>query len=271
MSWPDPPLERSLFNVDPLDEFSTVIADWIWHNVQDQDNVEIEAKLGTIVDMNTGRRVELPVMVETIVDLANTRFESNMDRGQHAHFNGLLNILVSQTNDPSHKGSKVHYARQNELDLFYTVPGTSDRIRVTRDEKTSATTSSIVKRRIADLNIYSPRRVFDYRISINTETPVHEPGNADEHTYLRRKNRVSYTHEYSRVDLTLVESDGTPSHELEVEMIDVPGFLAVGEETRRNTKGQQWTPFEDRVLILLNNIRMLIRYVFAVACTEPWY
>ncbi len=48
-------------------------------------------------------------------------------------------------------------------------------------------------------------------------------------------------------------------HELEVEMVDVPGFIELGEQTRRGGLPQGWTPFEDRTLIFINNVRMLIR------------
>ena len=45
-------------------------------------------------------------------------------------------------------------------------------------------------------------------------------------------------------------------------MVDANGFLETGRQARQAATGDQWTPFEDRVMIFLNNVRMLIRYVW---------
>ena len=68
------------------------------------------------------------------------------------------------------------YARQLETDAFYATRHEfstrgKEKVRVTRDQQTMQITNSIVKRRIANLEIYSPRRQFDFRISINVEEP----------------------------------------------------------------------------------------------------
>ncbi|KDN53056.1 mRNA triphosphatase CET1 [Tilletiaria anomala UBC 951] len=260
MPWPKPPLERSIFNVDPLDEFSVTIADWIWSHVQGLQNIEIEAKIGTLIDTSTNHRLRLPVLCETIVDMPGVRFESDMSAKQHAHFNAKLNEVVERTSSQSYKGDKVRYRRSMEADAFYHIPGSKERIRVTKNEETMKITNAIVKKRIANMEVYSPRSLFDFRISINTEEPV-EPPDA-EPAYIRNKNRVSYAHQCFQVDLTQVQTPENPyrqMHELEVEMLDVGSFLSLGEEARRQGESQKWTPFEDRVLILLNNVRMLIR------------
>ncbi len=44
MSWPKPPLERSLFNVDPLDEFIVTISNWIWQHAQGHENIEVRSR-----------------------------------------------------------------------------------------------------------------------------------------------------------------------------------------------------------------------------------
>lgn len=44
-------------------------------------------------------------------------------------------------------------------------------MRVTRDEKTGAVLECVRKIRLADLNIYSPKRAADWRISVNLEVP----------------------------------------------------------------------------------------------------
>lgn len=87
------------------------------------------------------------------------------------------------------------------------------KLRVTRDQKSGAILAKIVKVRVADLNIYSPNTLFDWRISVNIEmsysgdisnlTPTVEHGKRTD----RNKDRVSYTHQAYQIDLTQV----TPS------------------------------------------------------------
>ena len=52
--------------------------------------------------------------------------------------------------------------------------------------------------------MYSPHRPFDYRISINAETPMPPPPETSSPVYVREKDRLSYTHENFNVDLTQV-------------------------------------------------------------------
>ena len=42
---------------------------------------------------------------------------------------------------------------------------------MTRDERTGAVLESMKKIRLGDLNIYSPKREADWRISVNLEIP----------------------------------------------------------------------------------------------------
>lgn len=84
---------------------------------------------------------------------------------------------------------------------------------------------AVEKRRIADLNVYCPGMAYDFRISVNTETPckftsrltVGGVCNADAGDVLgevptgnaksvRYKDRACYRHQVCRVDLTSVFS-----------------------------------------------------------------
>lgn len=66
-----PPLSVSILGVEPLDEFIREIADFVHHMVMNRPNmgpdakVEVEAKLGVLRDRVTGKRISLPVLVET--------------------------------------------------------------------------------------------------------------------------------------------------------------------------------------------------------------
>lgn len=66
-----PPLAVSILGVEPIDEFVREIADFVYHMVTTRPNmgpdvkVEVEAKLGVLKDRVTGKRISLPVLVET--------------------------------------------------------------------------------------------------------------------------------------------------------------------------------------------------------------
>ncbi|CAD6892330.1 unnamed protein product [Tilletia controversa] len=280
----DKPYERTMFSYDPIDEFTATIADWIYFHSQNLANVEIEAKIGTLVDKSTEMRLFMPVMTETVL-MENTegiRFVSQLMVNHHSAMNKLMNQLVTYTNVKGYPGSKIVYKRQEEIDHFHKLePGSlppavleslaggegqkEDKIRVTRDKHGKAKSDhAMVKRRIASLEIYCPKRAYDYRISINTETPVPLPKEDSISLFWRDKNRVTYQHELIQVDLTLVQSTfpltGTQiTHELEVEFQDASKLIAAGHEARSGGVSQDWTPFDDMCHIFLNNVRMLIR------------
>ena len=92
-----PLTSRSIFGTDPVDEFASGIADWIWENSQGHEALEIEAKIGVMIDKSTNARIRLPIYTEAIVNMneINARFESNMSMKQHQIYNTLLNDLVA--------------------------------------------------------------------------------------------------------------------------------------------------------------------------------
>ena len=103
---------------------------------------------------------------------------------QHAHFNRLLNGRVETTNTPSYPYARIGYSHTKVVDSFHHYappppqqqqpgPGSSgsSKLRLTVDEKTGNVKECVVKERIANMNIYSPRHKVDWRISVNTETP----------------------------------------------------------------------------------------------------
>lgn len=116
----------------------------------------------------------------------------------------------------------MNYAHLHLVDSFYAAPdGRGEKVRVTRDEKSGVVQACVQKVRLGSLDIYSPKRAADWRISVNVEIPgqyartlgspiytesaaVPQPIGTATHT--RRKDRMSYTHEEFIVDLTQVTS-----------------------------------------------------------------
>lgn len=170
-----------MFAVDPRDEFAVVVSEWIWQEIQAIDPaggvIEIEAKLGTLIDQTTQQRVHLPLRTEAVTEFqpGESRFEAQVTRNQHQALNILLNDTVEQSHKPGYQGCPVSYQRVQSTDTFHApspgdqVPPNS-RIRMTRDHKTG-TRTAMVKSRVSSLDIISPQAMLDYRISINIETP----------------------------------------------------------------------------------------------------
>ncbi|KIM43005.1 hypothetical protein M413DRAFT_44344, partial [Hebeloma cylindrosporum] len=283
-----PPLSLSILGVEPLDEFIREIADWVHHMIMTRPGaaeypggkVEVEAKIGVLRDRGTGARFMLPVLVETVLTpgLSDVRFESNMSVHQHKHFNTLLNDLKTRSSatpspdshppssSSSPLSSPIGYTHLYLQDSFYSAPegGDRDKIRVTRDEKTGALVECMRKIRLGDLNVYSPKREADWRVSVNLEVPVPHPIGSATHT--RRKDRMSYTHEEFKIDLTQVTSSTSPNappqilHELELE-IARPELLLTTALKRNDPSVSDFErgSFDELIRAFVNNARILVR------------
>ncbi|KAF3082711.1 mRNA-capping enzyme subunit beta [Orbilia oligospora] len=308
------PWEPSITNIQPYEELTKHICDFLFIHVvdnqefqlddPDRPQLEIEAKIGILVDRNTGQRLYLPVKTETVLDSDDPNlkvaFKSSMTELQHKRMNEFLNrtfadsqrqAAQAQTQAQQPSGGDypaittpripLTYKHLRERDSFYEltdevkeqlpmcvrrVPAHRSRVklRVTHDQKTGRVLNKIVKARIADLNIFSPRTAFDWRISVNMEMPW--KGDVDRLVPQgggeRNKDRLSYQHLCFSVDLTQVTAaagGGPPQgpkkeHELEIEIdarrVREQGRLIV----ERKPNG-----FQDLVRGFVDNVRVLAR------------
>jgi hypothetical protein len=85
------------------------------------------------------------------------------------------------------------------------------KVRVTTDQKTGKELAKIIKVRVADLDVYSPTTVFDYRISVNLEMKYNgdvrdlvEVTEGGRKMPERNKDRMTYKHLAYQIDLTQV-------------------------------------------------------------------
>lgn len=124
---------------------------------------------------------------------------------------------------------QVHYKHRREEDCYFelppqlrdTLPGCvralmrprhTPKVRVTYEQRSRKVVATIVKVRVADLNIHMPNSPLDCRISINLEMnwpgPVEEleqiGGGGDRGSPPRQKDRLSYAQGSIQVDLTQV-------------------------------------------------------------------
>jgi hypothetical protein len=119
----------------------------------------------------------------------------------------------------------LSYAHKKELDTFYEVDPDDlppvirsnlnrrhkPKVRVTTDQRTGEVIAKIIKCRVADIDVYSPRTTVDWRVSVNLEMEYE-----GDHTTLpmadasrggrgeRNKDRMSYRHLAYQIDLTQV-------------------------------------------------------------------
>ncbi|KAL9127652.1 MAG: hypothetical protein Q9217_003520 [Psora testacea] len=210
--------EPTILNIIPTDEVVKVVSDFLFTQVLVNDGIdvapagssagrgavlEIEAKIGRIIDKNTMDRLQLPVMTETVLNRDHpnirTHFESSMTEAQHRVLNGFLNkaLIATQAAKPTpHNPNptpndrvRMDYKHTKETDTFYDLSqsgllalpqsitsitnhsrsGGKTKVRITHDQKTGKELAKIVKARIADVDIYSPQNQADWRISVNVE------------------------------------------------------------------------------------------------------
>ncbi|KAK6332943.1 mRNA-capping enzyme subunit beta [Orbilia javanica] len=303
------PWEPSITNIQPYEELTKHICDFLFIHVidnqefqlddPDKPQLEIEAKIGILVDRNTGQRLYLPVKTETILDSDDpglkVMFKSSMTELQHKRMNEFLNRTFAESQRQAAQGQQppggdypaittpripLTYKHLRERDSFFEIPDdVKDQIpmcikrvpnyhyrlklRVTHDQKTGRVLNKIVKARIADLNIFSPRTAFDWRISVNMEMPwkgdierlVPQGGGE------RNKDRLSYQHLCFSVDLTQVTAaaGGGPQgpkkeHELEIE-VDARKVREQG----RLIMERKPNGFQDLVRGFVDNVRVLAR------------
>ncbi|KAK7518855.1 mRNA capping enzyme beta chain [Phyllosticta citriasiana] len=287
-------LEPSLTNIAPYDEITRQVCDFLWNNVVMREDLhgnnpfganhgvklEVEGKLGVLVSKETNDRVSYPIASQAVLAVPPERlaFRSFMSEQQHKFLNDFLNKSLAD----SHKSNrpKMRYEHLREKDTFYHVDDADlaalppsvqpyiyakghhrkPRVRITRDQVTHKMKARILKARVADLDIHSPREPFDCRISVNIELEVSEEVSLLEakDEIARLKDRLSYKHQHTQIDLTQVKKDdgiGEKVHELEVE-IETSALIHQGLLTRSNSPD---ACYEELVKSFVSNIRLLSR------------
>ncbi|OAX79636.1 hypothetical protein ACJ72_06042 [Emergomyces africanus] len=309
------PWEPSITGVIPHEEITKLICDFLFQQVVMRRDIgagpaggsavgqgavlEVEAKLGLLVDRNRGERVRIPALTECILakDDPSIRvgFESSMSLAQHRAVNDFLNDTVKSSISQPGTRIPLTYAHKKERDTFYEIsssalppiiqhhlnPRHKPKVRVTTDQQTGAVLARIIKCRIADLDVYSPRTCLDWRISVNLEMnyegDIGELSSPSDPTSLvgagpgaprsgaRSKDRMSYRHLAYQIDLTQVATTEDVSnhpqsdfeHELEIEISSAEvrrqGDLALAGDPKNQ--------YEELIKGFVDNIRVLARAV----------
>ncbi|KAI1912154.1 hypothetical protein LOZ65_006028 [Ophidiomyces ophidiicola] len=314
------PWEPSVTGVIPHEEVTKLICDFLFQQVVMRKDIggapaggaatgsgailEVEAKLGQLVDKNRGERLRLPVLTECVISRDDPHmrlaFESSMSLAQHRSLNNFLNETVKASMVPGSSRIPLTYAHKKERDTFYEIspaalpplvqhhlnPRHKPKVRVTTDQRTGEILARIIKCRIADMDVHSPRTNLDWRISVNLEmnfhgdaselipiasmgdAPVPAAAGGGKRTGSRNKDRMSYRHLAYQIDLTQVAtaelSTTSPplpttdfEHELEIEIssaeIRRQGDLALA--------GDPSNQYEELIKGFVDNVRVLARAV----------
>lgn len=102
-----------------------------------------------------------------------TRFDANfLVQKQHERLNRMLNERTSATKAPDYPNAVMSAVHLQTIDEFYPIGGESEKLRLTRDEKTGEVKECLVKKRLGDLHILCPKQKVDWRISVNIESPA---------------------------------------------------------------------------------------------------
>ncbi|KAL9619226.1 MAG: hypothetical protein Q9160_006161 [Pyrenula sp. 1 TL-2023] len=270
-----PPWEACITNTVPYEDLTRLLCDLIFLHIGGAEppeggaKFEIEAKLGEIQSREEHTRLRYPMMTEALV---------NTDNVHHKALNDFLNECLKHSQAPNRV--PIHYKHIHESDAFheltkdgienlppairnYVNPRHRPRVRITTDMETNEITAKIIKSRLVDFDIFSPRTQFDYRISISVESPWNGsedwliPVNeAEGRRGERQKDRVSYRHLAYQIDLTQVTYPATnrKDHELEVEV--APDTL---RQEIAAAKAREPSRYEELVRGFVDNVRLLAR------------
>ncbi|KAI8461983.1 CYTH-like domain-containing protein [Phakopsora pachyrhizi] len=211
-------LDHSIFGISPYDDFIFSIARFIWTIAQpyyeagEGELIEVEAKIGRLVKKNFDNgeeRMWYPIGSETAIleNDGSYRFESDMSSKQHQRLNKILNC-------DDEGPDRIDYKHLRECDEFYENQVRSSQGSSHRNHSAGQIKRCIVKQKLGHLDICSPNRSFDFRISVNLERPVAIPNESQRVLYKRFKDRLSYSHQVCQIDLTQVRSSDVVSKNL---------------------------------------------------------
>ncbi|MCJ1400541.1 mRNA-capping enzyme subunit beta [Xylographa trunciseda] len=305
------PWEYNIVNILPNEELTRIVADFLFAEVVNRKDIgtgpagpgsgsgavlEVEAKLGQLVDKNTNDRLRLPVMTECVISKndPNLRvmFKSSMTESQHQSLNRFLNgAYISSLPQPSQtigSSSKpripMNYIHTKECDTFYELSQAAElslppsiraqinprhnkaKVRVTTDQKTGRVLAKIIKVRVADLDVYNPGTPFDWRVSVNLEMnftgdmgELVEVMEGGKRAPERNKDRMTYKHLAYQIDLTQVKSaEAVNSAEKEHEL----EIELASDELRKHgnlLQLGQINGYETLIKGFINNVRVLTR------------
>lgn len=288
-------LECSVTGVIPPLSVVRTIAEWIYANfveipLDNRQFLELELKFGTIIDKETGRRLDLGVSTECIYTRqSNVRFDMGVHevgwKEMTTYLDELEKAFQEEKRKAGTKGRKFSTLDLDVTDQFFQITERNEqpkKVRVSKDNTlTPPRYQAIEKKRISDLYIHNPMSMYDLRFLMLFEFPVPENSvepilkkNKPSLTRMKKRNTYNHSPTITRFDFTKVNvpkilrnklgktvTENDTSHEVELEMDPVEIFR--GFDKIRD--GSDTIRFEELVEIFLNNARILNNRVTKLA------
>lgn len=260
-------LPSSLTGVIPADDVTTKVCSWLYsHLFQLEDQrkfIELEFKMGQIIDRNSNQRASLPCITETVVSPEYARerltFEASIESSQFSRVEYLISGLSKRQG--AAPLTKLPDIRQK--DVIYAQQGSGANIRLSYDENNNLV-DRLIKKRIANLLIFCPGDLTDWRVSLSTE--VQFSGSTEELTRpnkIRNKNRQSWQTNGLQVDLTGVISEGgdqSKSKEVELEM-DKDLIIQCFDNFQSKKDGEAMDKFQELIRFGVDSCRTISRFI----------
>lgn len=168
--------------------------------------LEIEARVGTIVDRRTGLRLDLGANHPVI-------FTSN---------NSDINFISGVSSEFSQNLAKKFKSIEPECSEEVVI--IKNRVRTIFSKENI---TIMKKTKIKTFEIYFPDKPYDIRVSFSKEEPIENSKVATEKSakgrvceFRRERSRTSYVASPYRFDFTTIKSPKENLHEIEVEIID---------------------------------------------------
>lgn len=260
-------LPLSLTSVLPYEDITRKITEWLYvklYNLEEQRQyVEVEVKVGQILDKKDDERLNLPITTEAVVNRdyakTNTHFSSGVSEPQFKTACSFLDSIANETKGTDKPTRIAAMPMTSTRDLFFHNPKSPDNIRQTLN-KDGDEVERILKQTVDHLVVFSPGDLLDYRVSISLEIPQ-TAADVDlsrlKVVNERYKNRLSYVHRAFEVDLTSVTSGPVTSHEIELE-INKEMLLGYYDSLARKEKDSSLR-FEELVRFTVDNTRLIMR------------
>lgn len=167
-----------------------------------EENIEIEARLGLILDKTTGSRIDIDAKHPIIFSTKNTPFTFTSGV-KESHFNKLKKLFIN-------------YPQEN---IEETIVITNKTRRIYESGKLKCTMEKV---KITSYEIHFPNCDYDVRIAISKETIVKDKGPIiDKKKVIRRdRSRISIPFDKFRFDFTKINLPNEQIHEIELEIVD---------------------------------------------------
>lgn len=208
------------------DNYQEVVL-WMSKCCAASSDIEIECRFGTFKQQSTGgQRYGLPIKCLTVLETNNiadpVTFDSGVSQHVFAHMNEVLNNYFTNSRHDREKRGRdnqtpspypvIGYRHTKEMDKFYHIEEQGD-FRETLDIKADGkVVATVQKERVGVLNFMSPQTKYDFRLTGAIEKPV-PPLDPQPCDFIRVKDRISYSFDAFRVDLTKVEKWDNPDDE----------------------------------------------------------